>query len=44
MTEREARIAFNLIPTVGAVTFQRLLAETQGDAAAAWDFYPQKYD
>lgn len=44
MTEREARIAFNMIPTVGAVTFQRLLAETQGDAAAAWEFYPQKYD
>ena len=44
MTEREARIAFNMIPTVGAVTFQRLLNEAQGDAAAAWEFYPQKFD
>ena len=44
MTEREARIAFNMIPTVGAVTFARLVRETEGDAAAAWEFYPNKLD
>ena len=44
MTEREARIAFNMIPTVGAVTFARLVRETEGDAAAAWEFYPTKLD
>ena len=35
MTEKEARIAFNMIPTVGAVTLDRLLRETHGDVAAA---------
>ena len=44
MTERGARIAFNMIPTVGAVTFARLVRETEGDAAAAWEFYPNKLD
>ena len=44
MTEREARIAFNMIPTGGAVTFARLVRETEGDAAAAWEFYPNKLD
>ena len=44
MTEREARIAFNMIPTVGAVTFARLVRETEGDAASAWEFYPNKLD
>ncbi len=44
MTEREARIAFNMIPTVGSVTFARLLRETHGDAAAAWARYPAKLD
>ena len=44
MTEREARIAFNMIPTIGAVTFARLVRETEGDAAAAWEFYPNKLD
>ena len=36
MTEREARIAFNMIPTVGAVTLARLVRETHGSAAAAY--------
>ena len=44
MTEREARIAFNLIPTVGAVTLARLMRETHGSAAAAYEFYPEKRD
>ena len=44
MNEREARIAFNMIPTVGAVTFSRLLREARGDPAAAWEFYPAKLD
>jgi DNA processing protein len=44
MTEREARIAFNMIPTVGAVTFARLVSETGGDAVAAWNLYPHKLD
>ena len=44
MTEREARIAFNMIPTVGAVTLARLMRETHGSAAAAYEFYPEKKD
>ena len=44
MTEREARIAFNMIPTVGAVTLARLVRETHGSAAAAYEFYPEKRD
>lgn len=44
MTEREARIAFNMIPTVGAVTYARLVRETGGDASEAWDLYPNKLD
>ena len=44
MTEREARIAFNMIPTVGSVTVQRLIRETQGDVAAAYERYPEKRD
>ena len=44
MTEREVRIAFNMIPAVGAVTFERLLREAQGDAVAAWEMYPEKLD
>ena len=44
MTEREARIAFNMIPTVGAVTLARLMRETHGSAAAAYEFYPEKRD
>lgn len=44
MTEREARIAFNMIPTVGAVKFARLVREARGDAAAAYGLYPEKLD
>lgn len=44
MTEKEARIAFNMIPTVGAVTLDRLLRETHGDVAAAYELYPEKRD
>lgn len=44
MTEQEARIAFNMIPTVGAVTVERLARETGGSVAAAYDRYPQKLD
>ena len=44
MTEREARIAFNMIPTVGAVSLARLMRETHGSAAAAYEFYPEKRD
>ena len=44
MTEREARIAFNMIPTVGAVTLARLMRETHGSAVAAYEFYPEKKD
>ena len=44
MTEREARIAFNMIPTVGAVTLAKLMRETHGSAAAAYEFYPEKKD
>ena len=44
MTEREARIAFNMIPTVGAVTLARLMRETHGSAADAYAFYPDKKD
>ena len=44
MTEREARIAFNMIPTVGAVTLARLMRETHGSAAAAYECYPEKRD
>jgi len=44
MTEREARIAFNMIPTVGAVTLARLMRETHGSAVAAYEFYPEKRD
>lgn len=44
MTEREARIAFNMIPTVGAVTLDRLMTEVGGRAADAYAFYPEKKD
>jgi len=44
MTEREARIAFNMIPTVGAVTVARLAAEAGGSVAEAYERYPQKLD
>ncbi len=44
MTEREARIAFNLLPTVGSVTVARLAAETGGSVAEAYARYPDKRD
>jgi DNA processing protein len=33
-----------MIPTVGAVTLARLVRETHGSAAAAYEFYPEKRD
>ena len=44
MTEREAKIAFNMIPTVGAVTVERLAREAGGSVAEAYERYPQKQD
>jgi len=44
MTEREARIAFNMIPTVGAVTVARLAAEAGGSVAEAYARYPDRRD
>lgn len=44
MTEREAKIAFNMIPTVGAVTVERLAREAGGSVAEAYSRYPQKLD
>lgn len=44
MTEREAKIAFNMIPTVGAATVERLAREAGGSVAEAYERYPQKQD
>lgn len=44
MTEREAKIAFNMIPTVGAVTVERLAREAGGSVVEAYERYPQKQD
>lgn len=44
MTEREARIAFNMIPTVGAVAVERLAREAGGSAAEAYARFPEKRD
>jgi len=44
MTEREARIAFNLIPDIGAVRVAQLAAAFGGDVAAAYESYPDKRD
>lgn len=44
MTEREARIAFNMIPTVGAITLNRLMRENGGSAAWAYEVFPEKLD
>lgn len=44
MTEREARIAFNMLPTVGSVTVARLAAEAGGSVAGAYARYPDKRD
>ena len=43
MTEREAYIAFNLLPDVGAVRVARLVSE-YGSAVAAWEALPDKLD
>ena len=43
MTEREAYIAFNLLPDIGAVRVARLVSE-HGSAAAAWEALPDKLD
>ena len=43
MTEREAYIAFNLLPDTGAVTVNRLIAD-HGSAVAAWEALPDKLD
>ncbi len=44
MTEREALIAFNMIPTVGSVTVDRLVAAVGGSAAEAYMQFPDKKD
>ncbi len=44
MTEREARIAFNLIPDIGAVRVAQLAAECGGDVVEAYERYPEKRD
>ena len=44
MTEREARIAFNMIPAIGSVTVARLAAEADGSVAEAYERYPDKLD
>ncbi len=44
MTEREARIAFNMIPDVGAATVARLVAEAGGSLVEAYARYPRKQD
>ena len=43
MTEREAYIAFNLLPDMGAVSVARLIA-VHGSAVAAWEALPDKQD
>ena len=43
MTEREAYIAFNLLPDVGAVTVAREVA-LHGSAVAAWEAWADKTD
>ncbi len=44
MTEREGLIAFNMIPTVGSVTVDRLAAASGGSVAQAYMDYPNKLD
>jgi len=44
MTEREARIAFNLVPDIGAVRVAQLAEAAGGDVAAAYEAYPDKRD
>lgn len=41
MTEREARIAFNLVPTIGSVRLAKLAEEAEGSAVAAWEALPE---
>lgn len=44
MTEREARIAFNLMPDIGAVKVARLAAEAGGSVAEAYARFPGRRD
>ena len=44
MTEREARIAFNMIPALGAVAVDRLAREAGGSAAEAYRRLPVRRD
>ncbi len=44
MTEREALIAFNMIPTVGAVTVEKLTRDAGGSVAQAYADFPDKKD
>jgi len=44
MTEHEARIAFNLIPDIGAVRVAQLASVAGGSVAAAYEAYPDKRD
>lgn len=44
MTEREARIAFNMIPSMGAVSVERLAREAGGSAAEAYARLPERRD
>ena len=43
MTEREAYIAFNMVPRIGSVKLAALI-EKFGSAAAAWENFPHKTD
>ena len=44
MTEREARIAFNMIPALGAVAVDRLAREAGGSVAEAYRRLPERRD
>ena len=44
MTEREARIAFSMIPEIGSVKVARLAAEAGGSVAEAYSRFPEKRD
>ena len=41
MTEHEAYVAFNMVPTVGSVRLEALV-KSHGSAAAAWEAFPGK--
>lgn len=44
MTEREARIAFNLIPGIGSVKVDALARDAGGSAAEAYSMFPDRRD